>query len=405
LSVVEVIKEGRACISTNIATFIYFMVYCFAVTTMRTAVSVVAAYNYGEFMWFTMDVAINIGVVGTMTVSKVAPKLANYRPTATLLGPRTLVSVFAPYVCMLAIMSVGAALLNGEEFFQDANGWVHYVREMFVPGTKWMLRGDNFFSGQTLPFLFGTLVNVAYTNTYGGDFRDTILTNISVNFAYGLFMSLLIFLTLTPPNKVSCIWRVNCDTPSSLASGDFGWLAFWSAGNLGDCFMGPQVFTWQNQILDWLKPVNEKFFKGKESATQSYTWDDSIRWFPNKDISNCYPQQDTMSQWLKDLQIISYNKTSKDSTKIDIGGWAQEIVDALGPIELDAENSTAIGGNLCTGPNNCFPQGFKSINLVLLLVLSGLNHFLIKFVMQGPIAAKFRKHEVVEMTTMKQPLV
>merc|ERR1719203_2482938 len=56
LAMVELIREGRACIATNIATFIYFMTYCFAVTSVRTWAALIGALSWGEFVWFLMDV-------------------------------------------------------------------------------------------------------------------------------------------------------------------------------------------------------------------------------------------------------------------------------------------------------------------------------------------------------------
>merc|ERR1719436_1070903 len=56
LTMVDLIREGRACLATNIATFTYFMVYCFTLTTIRTVLALYAALSLGEYVWLTLDV-------------------------------------------------------------------------------------------------------------------------------------------------------------------------------------------------------------------------------------------------------------------------------------------------------------------------------------------------------------
>merc|ERR1719277_1483900 len=47
ITVVDLIREGRACLSTNLATFQYFMVYAFALTAIRTILAVFACLSMG----------------------------------------------------------------------------------------------------------------------------------------------------------------------------------------------------------------------------------------------------------------------------------------------------------------------------------------------------------------------
>merc|ERR1712045_483311 len=112
----------------------------------------------------------------------------------------------------------------------------------------------------------------AFVNTYGVEFRHTILRNRAM---FSLMMFWLLWAPMGP-QRLNCVFRVNCDTPASLRSGgldkdnllvmngnetvdpgliNFFWsgLAFWSAGGLGKCFMGPQIKTWQADWFTWLE--------------------------------------------------------------------------------------------------------------------------------------------------------
>merc|ERR1712226_1748086 len=117
-----------------------------------------------------------------------------------------------------------------------------------------------------MAFLFTTLITTAFVNTYGGEFRSSILYNRGMMILHALFMFHMVFLFWTSPNRYNCVFRVNCDTDASVTSGGvedsdssivywfWSTLAFWSAGGLGDCFMGPQIKIWQiNDWQEWLR--------------------------------------------------------------------------------------------------------------------------------------------------------
>ncbi|CAE8657758.1 unnamed protein product, partial [Polarella glacialis] len=102
-TVPDLIREGRACLATNLATFQYFMVYAFTLTTIRTSFLVMAALSFGEWVWVTMDLGIG---------SKAQPELTRFRPTATLLGARTISAILFPYFSGLILLVVSIFLLR-----------------------------------------------------------------------------------------------------------------------------------------------------------------------------------------------------------------------------------------------------------------------------------------------------
>jgi len=391
LSMVELIEEGRACISTNIATFVYFMVYCFTLTSLRTYVTVFGALNFGEFVWLLMDVGINIGFVWTMTLSRPREGLANYRPTATLLGPRTLLGVAVPYITCMVLLPICLRVLEGTDFWEASGGFFEPVDDIKIQPRYWMLRGDNFVSPVALLLLYTTLVNVAYCNTYGGDFRANILTNWSVNIVYAALMVFIFSLAIFDSSKINCIWRVNCDTPSSLAadgssvaadgtrlpkSWPWSGLAFWSSGGLGSCFMGPQIRTWQDEVDVWQGGLAAKGDLCNTDQTEGCS--PPIKdWKPLKEEGDCYPY---------------YLNSTTDAEKVKLS--------LSGP-----PNEPPISTTSCVGPNNCWDQNYRMFMCGIIVVCMAVNHLFVKVAVQGFVAKMLRVDKLQKGKDMEMQLL
>jgi len=454
MAMVDVIREGRACLATNMGTFTYFMVYCFTLTTIRTVLTVVSAINFGEFVWFFMDVAVNIVLVGFMVTSGPTEKLGKFRPTATLLGPRTLAGIVYPYVsCMVFYVIAIEAFLKGRDFYDITGGSFHPINDIGLSSAAWMLRGDNYVSPVAMGFLFMTLITTAYVNTYGGEFRHSILQNKGMQLMHGFCFLLFFGLLWTDASRLNCVFRVNCDTTASIKSGGLDaehilvmsnvttadgsltngfWsgLAFWSAGGLGNCFMGPQIKTWQEEdIKGWLKraagdnfeKVTEFHYEGDfqnpVTASLKLTCDGSVD-------ANGKPSEEgcaVSSQWTPDAATPNWNdepcrpyfmeKIGTEGmgkwTNYEIGAAKQPLnPDLAGPLEFTKWDANEIStGGSCEGPNNCYPFDFKVTLTVLLLVHTIGHHLYVKFVMHGSIVDRFRKQQqqVVEEVELQAP--
>eukprot|EP00928_Gymnodinium_smaydae_P013850 TRINITY_DN15027_c1_g1_i1.p1 TRINITY_DN15027_c1_g1~~TRINITY_DN15027_c1_g1_i1.p1 ORF type:complete len:1307 (-),score=256.90 TRINITY_DN15027_c1_g1_i1:267-4187(-) len=351
-TVPDLIREGRACLATNLATFQYFMVYSFTLTALRTFLVVYATLSMGEWVWMTMDVAIGICMMYFMTQSGAADQLASYRPTATLLGPRTLAGIFFPVFTGLLAFFIALGALWSTDWYDYLNP----TKDIHVLPKDWMRKGDNYDSAIGMLVLITTLTTTAYVNTYGGLFRENIIKNIGLNVFYFAFCALLFFLTMTEPNTLSCIFRVNCDTNSSLGCGDIPIMAQYSAGGTGGCFLGPQVQVWQ----DYASSVQPQW----SGVNGSY-------WQPKPD-QNCLPDAIVLKEYPYDDTMIT---TGMDRTFPN-----------------------------CYGPNNCFSPGFKWTVAAILLIFIGANHFFTKFVLLGPVAAKLRARQRAEDGSNYGPL-
>lgn len=340
ITVVDLIREGRACLATNLATFQYFVVYGFVLTLIRTLIAIDGALSLGEYVWVTMDVGIGMIMVWTMTQSKPTAELCNYRPTATLLGTRTVGAIVVPILSSLFTLWAVEALLWSKDWYVQLKP----LDDLHLLPSQWMLRGDNYDSGAAMITLMLTLANTAYVNTYGGRFRQNVIWNWGVNAVYAAFLFLLFWLLLAPADNLSCVYRVNCDTKHSLSARSLKPLAWFSAGGVGGCFLGPQVMVWQHEM-------DAAGWKGKESSHA-----DGDYWLPSP-AQQCQPPP-------------GWNTTPVDSPLISEFG--------------------------CVGPNNCFSPTYRWQAALIFIANILVNHLFVKLVLQGPVATSLRRRQVKE---------
>jgi len=329
LTVVDLIREGRACLATNIATFQYFVTYALTVTTIKVSMNLMGAFSMSEYVWISMDLLISMLMVWTMTQSKPHDILCDYRPTATLLGPQTIIAILYPWVSVV-ILTVLALLL-----LYTNHGWylfAHPIYDLHLPPKYWLLRGDNYETEVMAEALVFTLINTAYANTYGGDFRKPVLRNFGLNVVYFTMSFALIWLLLTPPSRFNCIFRINCDTRSSLDAGNWTLLAMFSGASLiGGCFYGPQLLHIQKVAGWWfVSPVDECAPPTNADGLLPEVRFDDERWVPGYDELGCY------------------------------------------------------------GPNNCLGQAYKWQFLMLIIAFTLAHHLFVKVVLQGHFATKVR---------------
>jgi len=338
-TVPDLIREGRACLATNMATFMYFMVYAFLLTTLRTFYIVFLNISLGEWVWMTNDIGVGVIMMFFMTQSWAKPTLAKYRPTATLLGLRTISGVMVPYGLGCILLALLTVILHSTAWYDPLNpNWIHVLPK------DWMKKGDNYDSAIGVLILFIVLSTTAYVNTYGGDFRRAICRNVGINIMYALFLFVVFFMALSKPNELNCIYRVNCDTQSSLACKNIPVLSQLSVGGTGGCFLGVQVRYWQEET---------------DSHPDYVPLDPDHPWWQPVPEKDCLPPGSTLA------------KIPLNSTTISTGKGFKVVDD-------------------CTGPNNCYSWHFKWLLAVCLAIYVILHHGFLQLVLLGPVARALR---------------
>eukprot|EP00435_Cladocopium_sp_Y103_P035422 s1144_g9.t1 len=334
MTVPDLIREGRACLATNLATFSYFIVQALSIYTIMSKLGrdgrpdgamismMTCNVVFGEWVFMLKDIGLGMVMTFYMTRSKALPFLAKVRPTATLLGFRTACTIGTQVLLNVVFFLASRELLYAQPWYDRLNP----VHDINIASHMWMLRGDNYDGALTAICCTASLANVAYVNTYGGNFRRNICRNVGINVVYLLSMGLVGVLTLSTPNPLNCIFRVNCDTPNSLACGAIPIVDEVS------------VKPWQNHSRSLVSDI----------------------WLPSKD-SKCLPPSPTLAAIPLDHPWISTGK------------------------------GFSVQG--CIGPNNCFSADFKWMLAALLLLQTFLHHFFMKFVLLGPVARFIRKRQ------------
>jgi cation-transporting ATPase 13A3/4/5 len=337
MTVVDMIREGRACLSTNLATFRFFMVYGFVLTIIRTFLLLLASLSMGEFVWLTNDILFGIVMVSLMCRSEPADALCSYRPTATLFGVRTVSAIAFPVMSAVVFMIISYTVLWQQSWYVFVNA----LTDLHIPGYLWMLKGDNYDSAVGVLFLFAVLSTTAFVNTYGGDFRQNIIRNRAISVAYAITLTGVFVMILAPPSQFGCIYRVNCGTEQSLASGGLLPLKWFSkmggAGLVGGCFLGPQLLFWQEQLFDQLGGDYD--------------------------------------EWMPELNSTDPSMDCRPPSSATVN---------------PAFDTVQFG---CVGPNNCYSTDYRWSLAMILLMWVVLNHSFVKIVLQGPIARRLRENQ------------
>lgn len=263
ITMVDVIREGRACLATNLASFTYWMSYGLLLPSLRLWLNLKGGANFGEYFWLFNDIVIGGMFTWTATVSRPEKRLSNFRPTASLLGFRTWCTIlFSAFMGVLTMLVASFIMWSNQHagWYRNFNA----IKDIGLPGHKWMLRGDNHDASVVVLTLLITLTNTCYFGSLGGTFRAQVIRNWFVNIGYALLLAFIFVLLLAPTSRLHCVFRVNCDNKYSLKAKSLGPVAWLSVGGVGGCFMGPQLVEMQEQVQNnggnkgWLPEPEDK---------------------------------------------------------------------------------------------------------------------------------------------------
>eukprot|EP00928_Gymnodinium_smaydae_P059445 TRINITY_DN4278_c0_g1_i3.p1 TRINITY_DN4278_c0_g1~~TRINITY_DN4278_c0_g1_i3.p1 ORF type:complete len:462 (+),score=46.33 TRINITY_DN4278_c0_g1_i3:122-1387(+) len=254
-AVVDLIKEGRACLATNMATFMLFMVYGLVMTTSRLVLTLAGDMCYGEWDFVFCDILLGIGMVYAMTQCHAAEEsLANRRPTSALLGVRTVASILGAlcvYWLFLTITVFDLMHGTGAQFYEPFDS-----QHVELQVHEWTKKGDNYITAVFFLFTVSTVASAAVAFSFGDVFRTSVFKNVRLLSSYGIVMILVFVLTWSSPNNLTCLFRVNCDNKHSRDM-KMPILQSISVKNVAGGFMGPQLVSCRSRTgLCWIAPPN-----------------------------------------------------------------------------------------------------------------------------------------------------
>jgi cation-transporting ATPase 13A3/4/5 len=308
-AVPDLLRYGRATLATNLATYMYFMVYALAIPIAKFTCIFIGNMILSEWTWISTDIIVGSIMVAAMTLARPGPKLAELRPTSELLGWRTVATVLVPTCIYGACFMVALFFLWQQPFYRPYDSVA-----LGVPSHEWQKKGDNFECGVAFFFLSMQLPTACFIYSHGAEHRMSPLRNIPLAVSYLLIIIVLFCVLWGGPSPLSCVFRVNCDSYTSNRMYVPGVQEF-STGNIGGCFLGPQLMEWKNRLGDSFQ-------------------------FPSE-LNACNPSQ-------------GINLEDKIRSPSGAISW--------------------LGAAECRGPNNCFSSEFRTVMTVLLAVMVGTTH-------------------------------
>ena len=240
-SVVQLLCEGRCALATSFAGYKFLITYgqIFSIVKLIN-------YYYGVIMcpqdYLTMDVVIVVWLTIAMSKSKPRAELSSYRPTSSLLGFTTVVSVFGQHLINVAVLVTALVLMRGTE------GYIQWPAEL-SEGRKWWFSGDNWETTVLFVVFAVQLCSSAMIFSYGHLFRASLWRNWSLVAAWLVMVSFVSFLLLSEPNEVVAVWHIASVNFNALGTTSPIWAAYQEAGNAPSEAGMPLSLRWRLLVL------------------------------------------------------------------------------------------------------------------------------------------------------------
>ncbi|GLE00553.1 hypothetical protein PINS_up009310 [Pythium insidiosum] len=203
-SVVDIVIEGRGALATSFGSVKYLMMYGLIGIGCRFVMYANGVF-ISQFGFMYLDGAILVGLSYAITRSRPLKKLGNQRPTSSLIGPTTLVS-------MLGAELIHALFLYGGIQYVVSRPWYCPFNPNNVNLVQWWhLQDSNLSTSLWLLICFQQMVT-GITSSLGSRFRRPVWRNRFLMFYYTLLLVFLAILFVAPPSRLSDQFRIASST-------------------------------------------------------------------------------------------------------------------------------------------------------------------------------------------------
>ncbi|PVU93170.1 hypothetical protein BB559_003426 [Furculomyces boomerangus] len=211
-SCVNLLIHGRTALATSFAAYKFLIMYGETMAWLELFMfyfSVIVP----QAVWIFIDSFIAVGLLFALTQSRPAKKLLPFRPTARLLGFNTILSAAGQvFINFVAVCCVIVMLFN-QSWFK-----CHEFDSRDIDTSLWWLLGDNF-EAETLSILILTqFINAAGVFNLGYRYRSSWARNYLLVALYSGFLFVVSYVCLADPNRLGCLFRINCGDPDVLVS-------------------------------------------------------------------------------------------------------------------------------------------------------------------------------------------
>jgi len=203
MSVVDVLREGRGALATSFTSvkfqLMYGQVVCF---------NKIISYGWGTLLgsweWIYLDACLCLALAATLTMSLPSDKLAPSRPTASLLSPLHICSVFFQLTIHVCTTLTVLYALRSQPWFVPFDGSA-------IPVTNWFEMTNNYESGTIFMLMAMEVLAVALSLTLGGDYRQSFYKNVPFILAWAGVYGILVALVLPNGSPLARLFQFASD--------------------------------------------------------------------------------------------------------------------------------------------------------------------------------------------------
>jgi magnesium-transporting ATPase (P-type) len=206
-SVIDVLREGRCALSSAFKAYSYYIMYGQVETYLQT-INAYKFITFAEWCWVFMDGIWSSTLAFSLALAHAAKKLSPVRPTASLLGHRTMFSVCGMLGINFFFIVMALVALNHQEWYECRMWSSEDVSSVTTIG-------DNYEASVLFSVGGAQYISSAIALNFGYTFRAAWYTNyifVFLSFTWALFQIVMVLV----PSSFSCIWRVNCDNSVSI---------------------------------------------------------------------------------------------------------------------------------------------------------------------------------------------
>ncbi|GMF14758.1 unnamed protein product [Phytophthora lilii] len=203
-SVVDLCREGRCSLATSFASVKFLIVYGLIESVLRLF-QYYHAVIMSQWCWILADGFTLVGCSYVITLSKPLKELKDTRPTSSLIGPTTLLSIFGQEAINVIYICCGVHMLTSE-------AWYCPFSPDDVDVAKWWLLSDNHMATVLFFSIIFQQHTAAWTFSFGSVYRQPIWRNYLLLAFFAAVGALDLYLVLGGPSSLTDQFRISSST-------------------------------------------------------------------------------------------------------------------------------------------------------------------------------------------------
>ncbi|OII71421.1 P-type ATPase cation transport protein [Cryptosporidium ubiquitum] len=205
MKVLDLIREGRAAMVTTISLFMFLLSQGVFYSFYKNVLFAIAQANLPVMSYVFIDVILVFPSIWLMILCKPKKYINSNRPTGALLGKRTVLSFISLLgTCFAFYYIVMTRLFSAPWMIPSLK---HNAE---IPVERWFQRQDNFEASTTFIWMGLQLSSLSLILSFGGQFRESFTKNKRLLSWVAFCHAFLLYLCLSSPNALTCLFRVNC---------------------------------------------------------------------------------------------------------------------------------------------------------------------------------------------------